>query len=232
MTETATLVLEARTTCTSCAAVNPAGSPFCWQCYARFPASAPAPAEWARPDASGEAADSVAPSDVTVRASSSGRKLVRVGLAVAVLVAGFLAWRFLTANPFPGSFRGYERLSSQEATDFGEAVSGVGDGLGIEMRGALYGHGSELAVMAVLADRSIAPAELGSRYVEAPAPRPRDVIEVERDGAQFLCFPTNADEPGAACTWTDSEHVGVVYGRFLTVQEQLDLTVELRAAVS
>jgi len=102
----------------------------------------------------------------------------------------------------------------------------------MEMHGAMYGHGSELAIMAIVSDRDIAPDQLGSRFVEAPAPRPRDVIEVERDGALFVCFPADAEVPGAACTWADDETVGVVYGRFMKVRQQLDLSAELRAAVT
>lgn len=230
MTETSTLVLEERTSCPSCAAVNPSGSPFCWQCYARFPGAAPPPGAWAQPDAFEESAVSVVSS--SSRASTRSQKLMRVGLVLAVAVVGFFGWRFLTAGPFPGSFRTYDRLESPAATKFEDAVSQVGDEVGIEMHGALYGNGSELAVLAIVSDRTIAPAELGSRFVEAPAPRPRDVIEVERDGALFVCFPADADVPGAACTWTDDETVGVVYGRFMEVRQQLDLSAELRAAVT
>jgi len=228
MTETSTLVLEARTTCSSCAAVNPTGSLFCWQCYKRFPGAVTPPAEWARPDATGESDVSVVSGAVT----TSNRKVLRIALVVVVAVAGFLAWRFLTANPFPGSFRTFDRLDSPSATQFEDAVTEVGDLLGIEMHGAIYGHGSEPAIMAILSDREIAPAELGSRFVEAPAPRPRDVIQVERDGALFVCFPADADVPGAACTWTDDDTVGVVYGRFMRVRQQLDLSAELRAAIT
>ena len=208
--------------------MNPTGSPFCWQCYARFPGAAPAPAAWARPDAESEPDAPV----VITRVSTSTRKGLRIALVVAVAVGGFLAWRFLTASPFPGSFRAFERLDSASATEFEDAVTEVGDLLGMEMHGAMYGHGSELAIMAIVSDRDIAPDQLGSRFVEAPAPRPRDVIEVERDGALFVCFPADAEVPGAACTWADDETVGVVYGRFMKVRQQLDLSAELRAAVT
>lgn len=228
MTATPTLVREDRTTCSSCAAVNPSGSPFCWQCYARFPAAAPPPAEWARPDATG---DEVLP--VATRSSSTpGRRRVALLLVLAVAVAGFLAWRVLGGGPFPGSFRTYQRLDSPEATRFEEGVRELGELLGIEMHGAQYGHGSELAVLAILSDRAIAPQDLGQRFVDAPAPRPRQVVEARRDGATFLCFPADADVPGAACTWTDDAAVGVVYGRFMKPPELLELTAELRTAVS
>lgn len=225
MTSTSTPVLEARTTCPSCAAVNLSGSPFCWQCYARFPQAAPAPAEWARPDAIGEGVVSVPSSG----ASTPIRKVLLVALILAVVTGGFLTWRALAGDPFPGRFRTYERLDSHEATRFEERVRQLGELLGVEMHGAQYGHGSELAVLAILSDRAIAPQDLGSRFVEAP---PRDVVEVHRDGATFVCFRADADEPGAACTWTDEETVGVVYGRFMKVRQHLRLTVELRAVVS
>lgn len=228
MTGTSTLVLEARTSCSSCAAVNPSGSPFCWQCYARFPEAAPPPAEWARPDASGNEG-----LPVTSRTPGSrSRTTLLLALILAVAAAGYLVWRMLDGGPFPDTFRTYQRLDSPEATRFEEGVSELGDLLGVKMHGAQYGHGSELAVLAVLADEAIAPQDLGSRFVEAPAPRPHDLLEVQRDGATFVCFPADADVPGSACTWTDGETVGVVYGRFQKLRQHVKLTAELRAAVS
>ena len=208
--------------------MNPSGSPFCWQCYTRFPGATPPPAAWTPAEATDESAVSV----VSSGSPTSTRKALRITLVLAVALAGFFGWRFLTASPFPGSFRDYQRIDSPQATTFEDGVSEAGDQAGIEMHGALYGHASELAVMAILSDRTISPEEIGSRFVEAPPPRPRDILEVRRDGALFLCFPADADVPGAACTWTDDETVGVVYGRFMDVRQQLDLSVELRAAVT
>ncbi|HEX6263247.1 MAG TPA: hypothetical protein VF097_10420 [Actinomycetota bacterium] len=223
-----TLVLEDRTTCPSCAAVNPSGSPFCWQCYAPFAQAVPSAPAWARPDATGENAAPVAPA----RAPANPRHRW-LGLAlVLALAGGFFAWRVLTGGPFPGTFRGYERLDSADATRFEDGVRDLGEALGIGMHGAQYGHGSELAVLAIVADEGASPEELGSRFLEGPAPRPRDLLEVQRDGATFLCFPADADVPGAGCTWIDRDSVGVVYGRFMDVEQQLELSAELRAAVS
>lgn len=229
MSTTSTLVVEARTTCPSCAAVNPSGSPFCWQCYTRFPEAAPGPPEWARPDATGEA---VAPAPPARAPASPARKAVAALLAAAMALGGFLVWRSMTGGPFPGSFRTYDRLDSPEATRFEEGIVELGDLLGVEIHGAQYGNGSEMAVLAVVAEEGVPPEQLGSQLLPATSPRPRDVLEVQRDGATFLCFPADDEVPGAACTWIDRESVGVVYGRFMKVRQQLQLTAELRAAVS
>ncbi|HEX6208510.1 MAG TPA: hypothetical protein VF058_09170 [Actinomycetota bacterium] len=223
-----TLVLEDRTTCPSCAAVNPSDSPFCWQCYAPFARTVPGAPAWAPPDAAGETSEAV-PSAGTP--ADPRRRWLGFALILALVAGGFLAWRALTGGPFPGAFRGYERLETAEATRFEEGVSDLGEALGIEMHGAQYGHGSELAVLAIVAEEGASPQELGSRFLEGPAPRPRDLLEVQRDGARFLCFPADAEVPGAGCTWIDRDSVGVVYGRFVNVEQQLELSAELRAAV-
>lgn len=246
-------------TCGSCDAQNAVGAEFCWRCYARFGSvGAPVPAAVGVPAAvAAAAAPAGAPSMPATSApwlSTTGyggstslpepipasrwpvRRVVNLLLLAAVAAGGFVGWRMLTGDPFPSSIRGFERIDAKPATIFEEAVLETGKEVGVDMRGAVYGRGSDMALMAILSERTGSIDDLGGA-LQSDLPIGGSAFiqggssTFERDGASFECLAVKAEDTGTICYWTDAETVGLVFAMEVGIEAGFELTAAVRAAV-
>lgn len=248
--------------CASCGAQNEPAAQFCWQCYARFAAGVPAmvgATVGAPTPVGGDPSSAMAPQpppalppwqQMTSRYASAsslpepipessawGQRIVNLVLVVAVGIGGFLGWRTFMRDPFPQSIGGFQRIDAQAATVFEDAVKEIGKRLGVKMRGAVYGRGSDASFMAILSERTESTAGLDAAFLEPlPITDPRlpgsRYEEFERDGASFRCFSFRMEVSGTGCFWLDTETAGFVFTMQMTVTQGMELAAEVRRVVT
>jgi hypothetical protein len=186
---------------------------------------------------SGGYASSSSLPEATPKQGFAWGRIVNLLLLVAIGAGAFLGWRTFMRDPFPTSIAGLPRIEAQPAEVFEDAVKETGKQLGITMRGAVYGQGSDPALMAILSERTETGGGLDAAFLEPlPVSDPRlpgtTYEERVREGASFRCFSFAAELTGTGCFWLDEETTGFVFAQQAAVNQGMDLTAAVRRAVT
>ncbi|HXF36035.1 MAG TPA: hypothetical protein VNO17_02505, partial [Actinomycetota bacterium] len=146
--------------------------------------------------------------------------LVPVLAAVLVLgLAGFVGWRLLSGDRFPGEIAGYPRNDSEMGRTMADLIRQAAAAGGLDVEVAIYGQGLQPAFLVVLIED--APALAPDAFFQGAATGfagtsglPVDTaaqVTATRGDSRYLCAPIrDATTPGAICVWSGEGAVGMV----------------------
>ena len=213
--------VDERRACPSCSADNAHDAEFCWQCYARFVPTPPAPAAgqplgWGPSGSPAPGAALGAPAPTS--ASRGGTIAKAVASVIVVLVVGAVVRNLLAPHyHVPDAIGGQPRIHNASTDRFERDMIAEGDKQGLTIEAAVYGTGTDPDVLFILVNGQSAENtdELFTSLLDGVA---SSGVTVDRNaattgsyhGAEWRCLPLSVGSAQAdVCMWREDASVGM-----------------------